>query len=130
MTKKIEDALAWLSVDEEATHNADMQADLIAARIELATLEDATWNAAIEAAAVKCETADVPIGIEVWAGSKKAISAATATGLAGIIRSLKRGQPPASARPPCDSCHERPRAAGLSVCESCAKGIYGRKVTP
>lgn len=98
MTKKIEDALAWLSVDEQATHNADMQADLIAARIELATLEDATWNAALEAAAKAAETeagsclAGLP-GFSSSAGVMSEVEAATLNAFAKTIRTLKRGQP-------------------------------------
>ncbi len=39
-----------------------------------------------EACAKVCETAEVPIDIDVWQGTKKALSAATALGLAAAIR--------------------------------------------
>lgn len=39
-----------------------------------------------EACAKVCETAEVPIDIEIWMGTKKSLSAATATGLAAVIR--------------------------------------------
>jgi hypothetical protein len=39
-----------------------------------------------EACAEVCETAEVPIDIDVWQGTKKALSAATALGLAAAIR--------------------------------------------
>lgn len=31
-------------------------------------------------------------------------------------------------KPLCGSCHKRPRDAGLSVCVTCARGLYGRDV--
>ena len=39
-----------------------------------------------EACATVCETAEVPMDIEIWMGTKKSLSAATATGLAAAIR--------------------------------------------
>ena len=39
-----------------------------------------------EACAKLCETAEVPIDIDVWMGTKKALTAATAIGLATAIR--------------------------------------------
>lgn len=39
-----------------------------------------------EACAKLCETAEVPIDIDVWMGTKKALTAATAIGLATEIR--------------------------------------------
>lgn len=39
-----------------------------------------------EACATVCETAEVPIDIDVWMGTKKALTAATAIGLATAIR--------------------------------------------
>jgi hypothetical protein len=44
---------------------------------------------AFEQAAVVCETAEIPIDIDVWMGTKKALTAATAIGLAKAIRALK-----------------------------------------
>jgi hypothetical protein len=32
-------------------------------------------------------------------------------------------------RTPCGGCGQRERAIGLSVCESCARGLYGRHRT-
>ena len=43
-----------------------------------------------EACAKVCETAEVPIDIGIWQGTKKSLSAATAMGLANAIRA--RGQ--------------------------------------
>jgi len=43
-----------------------------------------------EACAKVCETAEVPIDISIWQGTKKSLSAATAMGLANAIRA--RGQ--------------------------------------
>ena len=37
-----------------------------------------------------CETAEVPIDIDVWMGTKKALTAATAIGLADAIRALAK----------------------------------------
>ena len=39
-----------------------------------------------EACAKVCETVEVPIDIDVWMGTKKALTAATAIGLASAIR--------------------------------------------
>lgn len=39
-----------------------------------------------EACAKLCETAEVPIDIDVWMGTKKALTAATAIGLSTAIR--------------------------------------------
>ena len=45
---------------------------------------------AFERAAKVCETAEVPIDIDVWMGTKKALTAATAIRLAGAIRALAK----------------------------------------
>lgn len=99
---------------------------------------DATWNAALEAAALKAdeEANGWEAGFHRWrdtdidAADRCSGRETVARNVAGAIRALKRGQSSTSAKPPCDSCHERPRGAGLSVCESCAKAIYGRRVSP
>ena len=39
-----------------------------------------------EACAKLCETAEVPIDIDVWMGTKKSLTAATAIGLSTVIR--------------------------------------------
>jgi hypothetical protein len=49
-----------------------------------------------EACAKLCETAEVPIDIDVWMGTKKALTAATAIGLATAIRK----RPNAAISPP------------------------------
>ncbi len=51
----------------------------------LAKLQAAQADA-YERAAKVCETAEVPIDIDVWMGTKKALTAATAIGLATAIR--------------------------------------------
>lgn len=45
-------------------------------------------QAALEAAAKVCATAEIPIDIDVWLGTKKELSAATANGLSVIIRAI------------------------------------------
>ena len=54
----------------------------------------AAWQAAqadaYDRAAMVCETAEVPIDIDVWMGTKKALTAATAIGLADAIRALAK----------------------------------------
>lgn len=47
-----------------------------------------------EAAAKVCETAEVPIDIEIWMGTKGSLSAATAKGLAAAIRARGQSCPP------------------------------------
>ena len=42
----------------------------------------------IERCAVVCESAEVPIDIAIWTGTKKALTAATANGIAVAIRKL------------------------------------------
>ena len=52
------------------------------------------WRAAqadaFERAAKVCETAEVPIAIDMWMGTKKTLTAATAIGLADAIRALAK----------------------------------------
>jgi hypothetical protein len=52
------------------------------------------WQAAqadaYERSAKVCETAEVPIDIDVWMGTKKTLTAATAIGLADAIRALAK----------------------------------------
>lgn len=50
---------------------------------------------------------------------------AVAQGVEGVLGPLV-----IPTRTPCDSCHERPRGIGLSVCEPCAKAIYGGPSRP
>jgi hypothetical protein len=45
---------------------------------------------AFERSAKVCETAEVPIDIDVWMGTKKTLTAATAIGLADAIRALAK----------------------------------------
>lgn len=78
-------------------------------------MKDEEWNEAIEAAALKV----AQYMSERWGLEN------TGTVMASEIRALKRERK-ASQRPPCDSCNERPRAAGLGVCDQCANDIYGR----
>lgn len=58
--------------------------------VDLFELARAIYNCGVrderEAAAKVCETAEVPIDIEIWMGTKKSLSAATAAGLAAAIR--------------------------------------------
>ena len=53
------------------------------------------WQAAqadaYERAAKVCETAEVPIAIDMWMGTKKTLTVATAIRLAGAIRALAKG---------------------------------------
>ena len=62
------------------------------AELEWSDLEDfyrAAQAEAFERAAAVCETSEIPIDIDVWMGTKKALTAATAIGLATAIRALK-----------------------------------------
>lgn len=95
--------------------------------------ETATWNAAIEAAAVALDSlatehetkADAQHGKSRSEHDQRESMGGACRQAARRIRALKR-EANATKHTLCDSCHERPRGAGLSVCEPCAKAIYGR----
>ncbi|PKO45740.1 MAG: hypothetical protein CVU31_11635 [Betaproteobacteria bacterium HGW-Betaproteobacteria-4] len=55
-----------------------------------------------EACAKVCETAEVPIDIDVWMGTKKALTAATAIGLATEIRKRSNAGGEATGAALCD----------------------------
>ena len=58
----------------------------------LAALVEKVERRTIERCALHCAIAEVPIDIDVWMGTKKALTAATAIGLATAIRALPTGQ--------------------------------------
>ncbi len=84
---------AWAQIDDNFT----VYRSTILGRDYVSDLTNAAWRAwqaaqadAYERAAKVCETAGVPIDIDAWMGTKKALTAATATGLADAIRALAK----------------------------------------
>lgn len=64
-------------------YEADVEALVLAKLI-------AVQKEAYERAAKVCETAEVPIAIDMWMGTKKTLTVATAIRLAGAIRALAK----------------------------------------
>lgn len=71
---------------EEGIHQGDdggLQADRPQA---LENFAQRVAAAEREACAVLCETAELPLDMDVWTGTRKELSAATSRGLASLIR--------------------------------------------
>ena len=74
----------------EAWYDKNHWSMLSTPKEDVASIWRAAQADAFERAAKVCETAEVPIDIDVWMGTKKALTAATAIGLADAIRALAK----------------------------------------